>query len=214
MKQFFSCLLTFYVILLTACQSSLITDLTKRPGEKLFWDDFSNAAGNWPQVSDSNGSLAITGGAYRIQVYSTHYEVLATSGHTFRDGQVEVDATRLAGPAQNLFGIVCRSSNLKNFYFFAITSDGYYALGKTINGKAILLGQDMMAYNAAIIQGAGPNHLRLDCVGETLRGYINGQVAAINNDTNFSSGAAGLIAGALDIPGVDVAFDDFVVYKP
>ena len=28
----------------------------------------------------------------------------------------------------------------------------------------------MMAYSAAIVQGDGLNHLRLDCIGETLRG--------------------------------------------
>jgi len=82
--------------------------------------------------------------------------VLAAPGHSFLDVQVEVDAARLAGPEQNLFGLVCRSSNISNFYFFAISSDGYYALGKIRNGKTSLLGQDMMAYNAAIIQGLVP----------------------------------------------------------
>ncbi len=71
-----------------------------------------------------------------------------------------------------------------------------------------------MAPSAAIIQGHGPNHLRLDCIGETLRGYVNDQVIATSNDTDFPSGDVGLVAGALDTPGVDVAFDNFVVYKP
>jgi hypothetical protein len=213
--KYSSCyLFAFLVLLLSACQSSLVSDLVARPGEKLFWDDFSDASGNWPQVSDTNGSLSIANGIYRIQVYSTHYEVLAAPGHTFRDVQVEVDATRLAGPVQNLFGLVCRSSNLHNFYFFAISSDGYYALGKMKNGKTSLLGQEMMALTTTIFQGLSSNHLRLDCIGDTLRGYVNGQVVAISNDTDFSSGDVGLVVGALDNSGVDVAFDNFVVYKP
>jgi hypothetical protein len=214
MKHISSCLVAFLVILLSACQSSLISDLVAQPGEKLFWDDFSDTSGRWPQVSDPNGSLGIANGAYQIQIHSAHYEVLAASGHAFRDVQVEADAARLAGPIQNLFGLVCRSSNLKNFYFFAISSDGYYALGKIKNGKTSLLGQEMMAPSAAIIQELGLNHLRLDCIGETLRGFINNQIVAISNDTDFSSGDAGLVAGALDTPGVDVAFDNFIVYKP
>jgi hypothetical protein len=214
MKHISPCLFAFLVIVLSACQVSLISDLVARPGEKLFWDDFSDTSGNWPQTSGPNGSLGVVLGVYRIQVLSTHYEVLATPGHVFRDVQVEADATRLAGPVQNLFGLICRSSHSEEFYFFAISSDGYYALGKIKNGKTTLLGQEMMAYNANILQGDGPNHLRFDCIGETLTGYVNGQVIAISNDADFSSGDVGLVAGALDTPGVDVTFDNFVVYKP
>ncbi len=214
MKPFTACLLAFSILLLSACQSSLISDMTTRSGEKLFWDDFSDTSGNWPQASDPNGSLGVTNGAYRIQLSSAHYEVLAAPGHAFRDVQVEVDVARLGGPVQNLFGLACRSSNKNNFYFFTISSDGYYALGKIRNGETSLLGQEMMSYSAAIIQGDGPNHLRLDCIGETLSGYVNGQVIAISKDADFSSGAAGLVAGTLDTPGVDVAFDNFTVYKP
>jgi hypothetical protein len=214
MKPLTACLLALLVLLLPACQSSLISDLAVQPGEKLFWDDFSDTSGNWPQISDMNGSLGIADGTYHIKVQSTHFEVLAVPGHTLQDVQVEVDAARMAGPDQNLFGIACRSSNVNNLYFFTISSDGYYALGKIRNGKTSLLGQEMMAYNAAIVQGSGPNHLRLDCVGKTLKGSINGQVIAIGRDAELSSGNVGLVAGTLDIPGVEVAFDNFIVYKP
>jgi hypothetical protein len=212
------CLFVFLAILLSACQSSpipgLISELVARPGDALFWDDFSGTSGNWPQVAGANGSLGVVLGAYRIQVLSTHYEVVATPGRAFRDVQVEADATRQAGPLQNLFGLVCRSSHAKEFYFFAISSDGYYALGKNINGQTTLLGQEMMAYNANIIQGDNSNHLRLDCIGQTLTGSVNGQVIASSTDADLTSGEAGLLAGALDTPGVDVVFDNFVIYKP
>jgi hypothetical protein len=214
MKHFSFYHFALLVILLSACQSSLISELAAQPGEKLFWDDFSDASGNWPQVSGPNGNLGIANGAYRIQALSTHYEVLAAPRHTFRDVQVEVDATRQAGPEQNLFGLICRSSNSEDFYFFAISSDGYCALGKIKNSKTTLLGQEMMAYNSDIIQGDGPNHLRFDCIGETLTGYVNGRVVASSKDGDFSSGDVGLVAGALDTPGVAVVFDNFVVYKP
>lgn len=214
MKHISACLFAFLVIMLSACQSSLISDLAASPGEALFRDDFSGASGNWPQASGPNGSLGIVQGAYQILALSPHYEVLAAHRHSFRNVQIEVDATRLAGPVQNLLGLICRSRNSEEAYFFAISSDGYYALGKIKNGKISLLGQEMMAYNANIIQGDGPNHLRFDCLGDTLTGYVNGQVVANSNDIDFSSGDAGLVAGSLDTPGVDAAFDNFVVYKP
>jgi len=207
-------LLVLLAILLSACQSSLIPDLVARPGGRLFWDDFSNASGNWPDVSGPNGTLAIVDGTYQIQVRSTQLILTAAPEHPFRNVQVEADATRLSGPLQNLFGLICRSSDLDNFYFFAISSDGYYALGKIKKGQASLLGQDMMSYSNSILQGDATNHLRLDCIGKTLTGYVNGVVIATSDDADFSSGQAGLVAGAHDLPGVAVAFDDFVVYKP
>jgi|WetSurMetagenome_2_1015567.scaffolds.fasta_scaffold99652_2 hypothetical protein len=214
MKRIFVCLIPFMLAFLPACQSSRIADLAARPGDKLFWDDFSDSSGNWPDASDPNGSLGIVNGAYQIRVFSTQYEVLATPGHSFRDVQIEADATRLAGPAQNILGLVCRSSNQYNYYFFAISSDGYYALGKIKNARTTLLGQEMMAYDPAILSGAGPNHLRFDCIGQTLKGYANGRLIAVSQDSDFSSGDVGLVAGVLDTPGMEAAFDNFVVYKP
>ena len=213
MKRHTYYLLPFLILFLTACRSSLITDLVTQPGDKLFWDDFSDSSGNWTQVSGPNGSSGIADGVYQIQVLSAQHEILATPGHIFRDVQVEADATRLAGPAQNLFGLVCRSSNPETFYFFAISSDGYFGLGKVKNARVTLLGQEMMAYSPAILQGS-PNHLRFDCIGQTLKGYVNGQAIAAGQDAEFSFGEVGLVAGAQDSPGVDVAFDNFVVYKP
>ena len=213
MKRLPIYLYPFLILFLSACRSSFITDLVTQPGDKLFWDDFSDSSGNWSQISGLNGSSGIANGVYQIQVLSAQHEIAATSSHIFRDVRVEADATRLAGPAQNLFGLVCRSNNSEAFYFFAISSDGYFGLGKANKARVTLLGQKMMEYNPAILQGS-PNHLRFDCIGQTLKGFINGQAVATGQDADFSSGEVGLLAGALDSPGVDVAFDNFVVYKP
>jgi hypothetical protein len=187
--------------------------MVTQPGDKLFWDDFSDSSGNWPQVSGPKGSSGIANGAFQLQVLSAQYEIVTTTAHTFRDVQVEADATRLAGPVQNLFGLICRSIDSDNFYFFAISSDGYFGVGKVQNGRVTLLGQKMMAFSPVILEGE-PNHIRFDCIGESLKGYVNGQVISFARDADFSSGEVGLVVGALDTPGVDVAFDNFVVYKP
>ncbi len=53
---------------------------------------------------------------------------------------------------------------MNDFYFFAVSSDGYYAIGKIKEGVTTLLGQEMMAYNVSIQQGVEPNLLRFDCI--------------------------------------------------
>lgn len=202
------------IIFLTACQSSLIAELVTQSGQALFHDDFSNPANGWPQTVSTNGTLGYADDAYQMLVQSAGYDLRAVSGQTYGDVQIEVDATQQAGPVDNRFGLICRFQDMDNFYVFIISSDGYYTIGKIKNGAASLLGQEMMAYNAAIEQGSVPNRLRFDCIGNTLTGYVNGQTLAITNDADFSDGDAGLITGAFDEAGVDVSFDNFMVIKP
>ena len=204
----------FLVIFLSACQSSWLSDLVTQAGQPLYHDDFSDPSSGWIQTTGPNGSLGYASGAYQIQVQSAGYDLWAASGQVYGDVQVEVDATWLAGPLDNRFGLICRFQDPDNFYVFFVTSDGYYAIGKIKAGAAALLGQEMMAYNSSIQPGQATNHLRFDCVGNTLKGSVNGQVLALTSDTDFASGDAGLIVGAFDEGGVEIGFDNFVVIKP
>jgi hypothetical protein len=202
------------VLFLTACQSAWVAELVTRSGQALYHDDFSDPSSGWPQTVSANGSLGYIDGVYRMVVQSAGYDLWALSRQAYEDVQIEADATRLAGPVSNRFGLICRYQDMDNFYFFIISSDGYYAIGKIKNGAVSLLGQEMMAYSAAIGQGSDPNHLRFDCIGNTLTGIVNGQAIASTSDADFSGGDAGLIAGAFNEGGVDVTFDNFVVIKP
>jgi hypothetical protein len=204
----------FLVLILSACQNAWLAELVTRPGEALYRDDFSDPVNGWPQSVSENGTLGYADNTYQMLVQSAGYDLRAVSGQVFGNVRIEVDATRLAGPMDNRFGLICHFQDMNNYYVFIISSDGYYAIGKIRNGAAILLGQEMMAYSAAILQGSGSNHLRFDCVGDSLTGYVNGQLIAITNDADFSSGDAGLIAGAFDETGVYVSFDNFLVIKP
>jgi len=204
----------FLAIFLTACQSPVIAELVTRSGQFLYHDNFSDPSSGWTQAVSANGTLGYTDGTYRMLVQSAGYDLWAVSRQVYSDVHIEVDTTQLGGPLSNRFGLICRFQDIDNFYDFFISSDGYYAIGKIKNGTPSLLGQEMMVYSANIVQGSGPNHLRFDCVGNTLSGYVNGQAIAIANDGDFSSGDAGLITGAFDEIGVEISFDNFEVIKP
>ena len=208
-------ILAFFVVsILTACQSNMVAEMVTQPGQVLYYDDFSDRTSGWTQTTSEYGRLEYANNAYRMQVLAPGYDLRAVSGQIFRDVQLEVDATRLGGPINNRFGLICRFQDMSNYYFFIITSDGYYAIGKLKNGSVSLLGQNMMAYSSAILVGSRLNHLRLDCIGNSLTGYINDQATAITSDADFSSGDAGLITGAFDQSGVDLSFYNFMVIKP
>jgi hypothetical protein len=210
--KFMTCL--FLVLILSACQNSAVSELLTKSGEAYYRDDFSDPASGWPQADTENSTLGYREGTYQMLVKTSGYDVRTVSGNNFEDVQVEVDTSRLAGPSSNRFGLICHFQDMDNFYFFIISSDGYYAIGKLINGTAVLLGQDMMAFSTVIVQDAGPNHLRFDCIGNSLMGFVNGQAIAVTTDPEYSGGDAGFLTGSFEESGVEIGFDNFGVYKP
>ena len=211
MKKFFLFMLVF---VLAGCRSPFISEQEAQSGDVLYETDFTRSSGSWVQTSSQVGALGDYSGVYRILVNVPDYDLWSVAGASFTNVQLEVDAGRFGGPQENRFGLVCRYRDPQNFYFFIISSDGYYAVGKVNAGVRSLLGQPEMTYNAAIPTGIAPNRLRFDCIGDMLAGYVNGKMIALVQDFDLAAGDVGLIAGAFDTPGVDVVFDNFVVYKP
>jgi len=65
-----------------------------------------------------------------------------------------------------------------------------------------------------IKSGETTNHLRVECVGPTLTLYVNGQKLDSQQDSEYTSGDVGLIAGTYENAGTDIWFDNFTVTKP
>jgi hypothetical protein len=153
------------------------------------------------------------GGGYRMLVNALQANFWARPHRDFSDVRVEVDAGKLAGPDENRIGLICRFTD-ETYYFFIISSDGYYGLGLFAKGEAALLGQSQMEYSDRIKIGTDVNHLRADCKGNVLTFYANGFQLAQARDSSLAKGDVGLLTGTFDQPGVDIVYDNFVVLKP
>ncbi|MBC8496361.1 MAG: hypothetical protein ISS57_06365 [Anaerolineales bacterium] len=180
----------------------------------LFQDDFSDSSSGWDQVEVTEGITDYENGYYRMFVNTEETDIWANPGLHFTDVVVEVDATKVAGPDDNDFGIICRYQDIENFYFFIISSDGYYGVGKVVDGEQELIDTDQMYPDDAIKQGNTTNHIKADCVGAHLVLHANGTKITDVEDTTFSSGDVGLIAGTFAEAGADIHFDNFVIKKP
>ena len=202
------------IIPMLACSSPLIANLTARSGDVLFADDFSDATSGWTRLLDEKGFTDYYSSGFRIWVNTPGYDYWSTPGYHFQDVRIDVDASRIGGPEENRFGVICRYQDVDNYYFFIISSDGYMGIGKVVSGVTSLLGQEMMIYNPSILLGVAPNHLQAQCQGDTLTFLVNGLPAGIAVDPDFKSGDVGLLAGAFDAIGVDVLFDNLIVIKP
>jgi len=200
-----------------ACQFSSPLASTPTPahqsGDTLFYDDFTDMSTGWDHFTSAEGTMDYDGGGYRFLVNALQANFWSTPGKSFKDVRVEVDVAKLNGPDENRIGLLCRFIE-DNYYFFMVSSDGFYTIGKHIGGNIIQLGQSEMQYNDAIHTGLAVNHLRADCKGSTLIFYVNGTLVAKAEDADLTEGDVGLLAGTFAQPGVDVIFDNFAVLQP
>ena len=182
----------------------------------LFRDGFTDTSGGWESGETEEGSTGYYNGAYRIFVNRPDYYLWSNPRDLiFIDVRIEVDATKMAGPEINDIGVICRYKDPENFYFFSISSDGYYGVSKIINGQEQWIGmEEPQLDNVTIRTGTATNHLRADCIQQKLSFYVNGKHLIDVNDSDLSQGNVGLIAGTWDSPGTDVLFDNFLVIQP
>lgn len=179
----------------------------------LFEDDFSKTSSGWDRVAETDYVTDYQDDEYHIKVNVDASDAWANPGKTFSDVIVEVDARLAGGTDNNDFGVICRYQR-DNFYFMLISSDGYYVIGKVLDGEFIYLSDESFVFSDAINLGAASNRVRGDCVGSTLTLYVNGTMLAEITDTSFSTGDVGLMAGTFDVAGTDIAFDNFVARTP
>jgi hypothetical protein len=200
----------YWIILLS---SLLLISACAPTAPQSFRETFDDARNGWTLVQNNQAEIAIGGGQLRITVKqpdSLAWSVAA--GKTFGDLTLDVDATPLAGPDDNDYGVIVRRVDDNDFYRFEISGDGYFNIQKRQKGKWQKLVADWTE-SSAIRKGAATNHLRVVCAGRTLTFFVNQvQVAQVTDDA-FARGEVGVLAGTLVEPGVQVAFDNFQVSK-
>lgn len=209
----FICILLLATTL--ACRASSFTEAFTPSGGFLYHETFSDTGSGWGGKALEAGTAGYADGAYRILVNLPDSHLWSRPGLYFGNVRVEAAAFPAAGPADSRMGLICRLVDDRNFYFFAISADGFYGIGKMKDGQAsILTGNGAMLPTEAIHAGSVPNLARADCVGSALTLYVNDQRVDSAEDNDFSGGDVGIFAGTFSQPGADVYFDNFIVLKP
>jgi hypothetical protein len=186
------------------------------PGGVLFSDDFSVSGRGWETWEGAEGSwVGHQSGGLRILVGQPYYDYWTRLPERYTDVYIEVDALTIGGPNDNNFGLLCRAQGDESYYAFLITSDGYYGIIKVHNGSFVYLSApDGLTYSESIHRGLASNRIGAYCAGGHLLLAVNGEVLAQADDDDLSSGQVGLTAGSSEEAGVDILFDNFVIYQP
>jgi len=176
-----------------------------------FYDDFSDPHSGWITRHDEAGSSDYANGAFRMKVGKANWLMFSGVPVYTSDVIIEVDVQNVGTTDDNSFGAYCRG-NGDSYYYMEAASDGYYKIARFVEDKYT----ELVPWTAttALHAGRSVNHLRVDCVSNTLRFYANGTLLTQVRDTTFDAGYIGLTAGSFDTPGVDILFDNFSAVAP
>ena len=193
---------------------ALVVFLVACGGEQLPWsDDFSDPAGGWQAESDASAEVGCYEGVMRLLVKVPNRLAWASAGREFSDFRLAVEATQVAGPDDNEYGVLVRMRDADHFYRFSISGDGYYLVSKYDGGAWEVLNGDWTSSDA-IHLGAVTNLLEIVCRGVTMTFLVNGVTLTQVEDSSYSRGDIGLYAGSFFEPGVEIHFDNLTVTEP
>lgn len=193
---------------------ALVVFLVACGGEQLPWsDDFSDPAGGWQAESDASAEVRCYEGVMRLLVKVPNRLAWASAGREFSDFRLAVEATQVAGPDDNEYGVLVRMRDADHFYRFSISGDGYYLVSKYDGGAWEVLNGDWTSSDA-IHLGAVTNLLEVVCQGATMTFLVNGVTLTQVEDSSYSRGDIGLYAGSFFEPGVEIHFDNLTVTEP
>lgn len=196
-----------------ACGVPSLPGLTGGP---LFQDDFGGFDENWGTGTDSDSSVEYVNSGLNMQVYQTNYFVWSTpNDEDYTNIRVEVTAQNNSSDPNAAFGVICNQGiPSTNYYYFAVTANGQYAIARGAVAKKdfFMTGNNEWAESDLIPQDAASYQIGADCGNGVLTLYVNGQAIDSVNDATYTSGAVGLFAWSDEQnSGANVTFDDFIV---
>jgi hypothetical protein len=207
-----TCCLLVFALLLSLCGCA--------PGDdqgSLFQDDFGDRRSGWGEDQRETFERGYEDGKYVIKLHEPNWFAWAYPGERFDDVSVDVDVRLVSGSQDSHFGVMCRHETLDNFYYFAISADGYYAIFRRVDGgdmESLTGDGNQMVPSAAIKTGEQDNHLLAVCQGDQLSLYANGQLLETVTDDTHARGDVGIGVGSGAAGDVRVQFDDLVVARP
>lgn len=178
----------------------------------LFFDRFDAEDERWNtgEWSDGVGDDIIAGGFYQMNLHADNQLIWSETFDVGSDNLVmEVDTLLNSGTMENAQGLICRLTDVNNFYLLMIGNDGWYFIDKYV--------EDM---RETLISGFAPegvispefNQIQARCDGTNLSLTVNDELVAEVEDDSHPSGEVALAMQSYDEGEVSISFDNFIVY--
>jgi hypothetical protein len=177
-------------------------------------DDFSDPSSGWTRRATGPRTADYVDGAYVLSADNDADEYVGSEGryeaHEFTNTRFEVKATKLSGPDGSPIGLSCRQfdeGEHRGVYFADVDGEGEARLGLYADGDQKILS----SIERPGLWREGANSLRLDCIGNDLRFFVDGDEVLSARDGRFDHGVVGVSAGGAGSGVTRVSFDDAVI---
>jgi hypothetical protein len=182
--------------------------------EIIYFDDFSDTSG-WYTFEDDRFGFKYTAEGYHIYNNIQMGLIWSIREQAFSGVALEVDGTRLEGPEDSYFGVVCNfTDDGDNYYALVIADNGFYGFGLMDKGEFEFI-ETGMDENEIIKRGQGEtNRIRGVCNGDHFSIYANGELLLDAWDSTLEDGIVGLVVGNQRGSGVEIRFNDFAITWP
>jgi tRNA A-37 threonylcarbamoyl transferase component Bud32 len=179
-------------------------------------DDFSQK--NWGTLTNKDNAIEYVNKTLNMIVYTKNYFVWSTPNGTIYQNvhmEVTVTNTNKTDPT-TAFGLMCDQQTKSNdFYYFAMTPAGQYAIAKAVSGEKdfFLTNNDKWEYSDAIRPKQSSYRVGADCASNgKLTFYVDGKVVDSVTDKTYTSGIVGLVTWSGEkATNTNVSFDDYVL---
>ncbi|MEP7288792.1 MAG: family 16 glycoside hydrolase [Chloroflexota bacterium] len=208
------------------------------PGNLLYATTFDQNFGDEWTVFDGQMASRVVDGSLRLANESVSDGPFSVLKYEFADFDVRVNATRLVtADSYDEIGLLFRHHDPSNFYMFNIRGDGAYRVIQRKNGQIEVKSE--WHVSPAVLQGLNVvNQLRVVAHGDHFQFFINGQnlllcpngpgkeqstwngdkclsnngqTSTVLQDSTFQTGNIGV---GIRVAGLQVAFDNIVIYAP
>lgn len=203
------------------------------PGALLYVTTFDDFNDEWDLFRGTKAAQVVAG-QLQVNIGVANDGAFSWLDRAFSDFDVTVQATQLAGPDDNGYGVVFRHQDEKHFYWFLISGDGYYKITRQNGDEVRTLTADWRRSVYINLGQGAPNAIRVVAQGDHFAFYINGhrlidlclgervvastceggELSDVLIDPTFPYGHVGVAAYAYSQPGVLVGFDNLVVVGP
>ncbi len=190
------------------------------PGDRegyLLQDTFEDEENDWGSDRRDEFARGYAGGEYFFELNHPDWMAWAVAGRSFDDVSIQAKARLASGQTDGHWGILCRYADEGNFYYFAISPDGYYGIFRRVDGGELdpLTADGLgMLPSPAIKTGEETNTITATCQGNHLTLAVNGEELVTAIDDTLQRGNVGLAAGSGPSGKTNVRFDDFTVTRP
>jgi hypothetical protein len=183
--------------------------------EVIYFDDFSDTTG-WYTYEDDRYGFRYSEEGYHIYNNISMGLIWSIREFDYEGIALEVDGTRLEGPEDSYFGVVCKFSDEgDNYYALVIADNGFYGFGIMENGEYEFMDTGFDE-NGAIKRGQGEtNRIRGVCNGNHFLIYANNELLLDVWEDKLEEGIIGLVVGnQRSDSGAEFRFNDFAITWP